>query len=68
MDKIRTPDERFIDLVDWPFEPRYVNLDEDLRVHYVDEGTGPTVLHLHCAPTWGYLSRNMIPALVDSGC
>ena len=44
MDKIRTPDERFKDLVDWPFEPRYVNLDEDLRVHYVDEGTGPTVL------------------------
>ena len=68
MDKIRTPDERFLDLVDWPFEPRYVNLDEDLRVHYVDEGTGPTVLLLHGEPTWGYLYRKMIPALVDSGC
>ena len=37
MDKIRTPDERFKDLVDWPFEPRYVNLDEDLRARHVDD-------------------------------
>ena len=68
MDKLRTPDERFHGLADWPFEPRYVNLDGDLRVHYIDEGTGPTVLLLHGEPTWGYLYRKMIPALVDSGC
>ncbi|MDP7068319.1 MAG: haloalkane dehalogenase [Acidimicrobiales bacterium] len=68
MDKLRTSDERFENLVDWPFEPRYVNLDDDLRVHYVDEGTGPTVLLLHGEPTWGYLYRKMIPGLVDSGC
>ena len=37
MEKLRTPDERFNDLVDWPFEPRYVNLESDLRVHYIDE-------------------------------
>ena len=31
MDKLRTPDERFHGLADWPFEPCYVNLDGDLR-------------------------------------
>ena len=53
MEKLRTPDERFNDLADWPFEPCYVNLESDLRVHYVDEGTGPTVLLLHGETTWG---------------
>ena len=61
MEKLRTPDERFENLVDWPFEPRYVNIDGELRVHYIDEGTGPTVLLLHGEPTWGYLYRKMIP-------
>ncbi len=68
MEKLRTPDERFENLVDWPFEPRYVNIDGELRVHYIDEGTGPTVLLLHGEPTWGYLYRKMIPTLVNSGC
>ena len=68
MEKLRTPDERFENLVDWPFEPRYVNIDGELRVHYIDEGTGPTVVLLHGEPTWGYLYRKMIPTLVNSGC
>ncbi|MED5551482.1 MAG: haloalkane dehalogenase [Actinomycetota bacterium] len=65
---LRTPDERFESLLEWPFEPHYVTLNEGLRVHYVDEGTGPTVLLLHGEPTWGYLYRKMIPGLVHSGC
>jgi len=65
---LRTPDERFASLTDWPFEPRYVTISEGLRVHYVDEGTGPTVLLLHGEPTWAYLYRKMIPELVRSGC
>ena len=24
---VRTPDEAFADLVDWPFEPKYVEVD-----------------------------------------
>ena len=35
----RTPDERFADLDDFPFEPHYIEID-GLRMHYVDEGTG----------------------------
>ena len=40
---------------------------EGLRMHYVDEGSGPPVLLLHGEPTWSYLWRNLIPPLVDAG-
>lgn len=69
---VRTPDERFSDLEDWPFEPRY--LDglpgfENLRLHYIDEGPGdgPVALCLHGEPTWAYLYRKMIPGLLEAG-
>ena len=44
---IRTPDERFATLPDWPYEPRYVDID-GLRMAYVDEGPrdGSTLLLL----------------------
>jgi haloalkane dehalogenase len=32
-------------------------------MHYVDEGSGTTVLLLHGNPTWSYLYRNIIKAL-----
>lgn len=67
---MRTSDDRFDGLPDWPYEPRYVTISDDLRVHYVAEGPedGPTVLLTHGEPTWGYLYRKMIPGLVDAGC
>ena len=70
---LRTPDSRFDGLADWPFEPRYVEIDgpdgERLRVHYVDEGPrdGAPVLLMHGEPTWSYLYRNIIPALAAKG-
>ncbi|MCY3860653.1 MAG: haloalkane dehalogenase [bacterium] len=70
---IRTPEERFGGIDDYPYEPRYVNID-DLRMAYVmaePEGAGDgtaTILLLHGEPTWGYLYRKMIPPLVESGC
>ncbi|MEM9863923.1 MAG: haloalkane dehalogenase [Myxococcota bacterium] len=65
---VRTPDECFEALPDWPYEPEYVELD-GLRQAYVDEGPadGPVVLLLHGQPTWSYLYRHMIPVLVDAG-
>ena len=60
MNILRTPDERFTNLTDFPFEPRYVEID-GLRLHYVDEGKGEIVLCLHGEPTWSYLYRKMIP-------
>ncbi|MCP4317462.1 MAG: haloalkane dehalogenase [Hyphomicrobiales bacterium] len=70
---LRTPDERFANLPDYPFSPNYVDLDGGdlgtLRMHYVDEGAsdGPVVLLLHGEPTWSFLYRKMIPPLADAG-
>ena len=69
---VRTPEERFDVASDYPYEPRYLDVD-GLRMAYVvvepgDVGdeTG-TVLLLHGEPTWGYLYRKMIPPLVAGG-
>ena len=71
MKALRTPDDRFRDLPDYPFAPNYV---EDLpgydglRVHYVDESEGNrTFLCLHGQPTWSYLYRKMIPVFAREG-
>ena len=71
---LRTPDERFQGLADWPFAPHYATVvDADgtaLRLHYVDEGPrdGPVVLLMHGEPSWAYLYRGIIPALTARGC
>jgi haloalkane dehalogenase len=62
----RTPDERFEALPDFPFEPRYLELD-GLRVARVDEGEGAPVLFLHGEPTWSFLWRKVIPPVRDAG-
>lgn len=71
MDIVRTPDERFEGLKDYPFAPEYVSIDSgdgtELRMHYVDEGEGDVILCLHGQPSWSYLYRKMIPILVDAG-
>lgn len=65
---LRTPDNRFENLKDYPFSPHYVEVG-GLRMHYVDEGEkhAATVLMLHGEPTWSYLYRNIIPPVVDAG-
>jgi haloalkane dehalogenase len=69
MDVLRTPDERFADLPDFPYEPRYVEVDGGLRVGYVEDGPadGETVLLLHGEPSWSFLYRRMIPVLAAAG-
>lgn len=66
---LRTPDERFDGLLDYPFEPHYVEVAGELRMHYVDEGprSGPVVVLLHGEPSWSYLYRQMIGPLVSAG-
>lgn len=68
MQTLRTPDERFANLPDFPFEPRYVEVD-GLRIHFLDEGpraADPVVL-FHGEPSWCFLYRKMIPPLVAAG-
>lgn len=73
MRALRTPDERFDALPDYPFLPRYVEVSttegDRLRMHYVDEGPreAAPVLLLHGEPTWSYLYRKMIPIFAQAG-
>ena len=70
---LRTPEERFGDLPNFPYAARYID-DlkgfEGLRLHYVDEGprdADHVFLCLHGEPTWSYLYRKMIPVFTASG-
>jgi len=75
MQLLRTPDERFADLPGFDLEPRYVDVpDPDggpdpIRVATYTAGPAgaPTVLLLHGEPTWSYLYRHVIDALVAGG-
>ena len=74
---LRTPEDRFTDLPDFPWSPRYIDdLSgyEALRCAVIDEGARPdaqgaqpTFLCLHGEPTWSYLYRRMIPVFLASG-
>jgi acyl-CoA synthetase (AMP-forming)/AMP-acid ligase II/pimeloyl-ACP methyl ester carboxylesterase len=48
-----------------PFQSRFVTVAGH-RMHYLDEGSGPTVLLLHGNPTWCFFYRNVIRELKDS--
>ncbi|MGC1401747.1 MAG: haloalkane dehalogenase [Thermodesulfobacteriota bacterium] len=63
---LRTPEERFTDLPDFPYDPHYAKI-EGLRLAYVEQGQGDPILMLHGEPTWGYLYRHMIPSLAEMG-
>ena len=73
IEALRTPDERFRALRDYPFKPNYVDVPDtqggELRIHMIDEGPSdaPPVLLMHGEPSWSYLYRTMIPVLVGAG-
>jgi haloalkane dehalogenase len=47
-----------------PYESHWIDVDGH-EVHYLDVGTGPTLLMLHGNPTWSFLYRRMIAGLSD---
>ena len=63
---LRTPEERFADLPDFAYEPKYIEV-EGLRMAYVEAGTGDPLLLLHGELSWGYSYRHVIPALAKVG-
>ena len=73
MQLLRTPDERFVDLPEFGYAPRYCEIDDDeggqLRVAWVQDGPDDAdpVLMLHGEPSWSFLYRRMIPILVAAG-
>ena len=46
----------------YPFEGRYFSRGPH-RLHYLDEGDGPTVVMVHGNPSWSFYYRNVVKAL-----
>jgi haloalkane dehalogenase len=73
MNTLRTPEECFAALPDFPYEPNYTVVpDQDggsLRIAWVEAGPadGEPVLLLHGEPSWSFLYRTMIPRLAAAG-
>jgi pimeloyl-ACP methyl ester carboxylesterase len=45
---------------------KFVDLPSGARVHYIDVGTGPTILFLHGNPSWSFQWRDLIGGLRSS--
>jgi haloalkane dehalogenase len=65
-DAVRTPEEAFGDLPDFPFGAHYREVD-GLRLAHLDEGDGAPVVFVHGEPTWSFLWRTVIPPVRDAG-
>lgn len=65
---LRTPDNAFDKLADYPFAPHYLEIG-GMRMHYIDEGKeyNQTIFLLHGQPSWSYLYRHMVPLFVSAG-
>ena len=68
MKVLHTPADRFTDLPDFGYPPRYADVG-DLRLAFVEAGPadGEPVLLLHGEPSWSFLYRKVMPVLADAG-
>ncbi len=74
MELLRTPDDRFKNLPDYPFKAHYLTIndrseDVGIRIHYIDEGDSGSqvVLMLHGEPSWSFLYRKMVKPFTTAG-
>jgi haloalkane dehalogenase len=73
MQTLRTPDDRFADLLDFDFEPSYAEIPDGdggaLRIAWVEAGPadGEVILLLHGEPSWSFLYRKMMRVLTAAG-
>jgi haloalkane dehalogenase len=65
---VRTPEDRFADVPDFAYVPRYVDVG-GLRLAYVEAGPsdGEPVLLLHGEPSWSFLYRTVMAVLAEAG-
>lgn len=54
--------QSWVDSKLYPFKNKYQSLEAG-KMHYVDEGTGETILFVHGTPTWSFLYRDFISEL-----
>jgi haloalkane dehalogenase len=52
----------WVDAELYPFESRFIDIDGH-HIHYIDEGSGPTLLFLHGNPTWSFDYSKVIVSL-----
>ncbi|MFI7448238.1 haloalkane dehalogenase [Nonomuraea sp. NPDC049714] len=66
---LRTPEERFASLPGFPYEPRYAEVPDGLRMAYVEAGPadGEPVVLLHGEPSWSFLYRDVMRELAAAG-
>lgn len=58
-------DFRWLDKSEYPFQSNYINID-GRKLHYIDEGSGETILFVHGTPSWSFDYRNVIRNLRTS--
>jgi haloalkane dehalogenase len=65
---LRTPEDRFAGLPDFPYPPRYADAG-GVRLGYVEAGPpdGEPVLLLHGEPSWSFLYRHVMAVLAGAG-
>ncbi len=47
----------------YPFESRFFETPDGQRMHYIDEGSGPTIVFVHGNPSWSFEFRHLIANL-----
>ena len=73
MHALRTPEDRFAAVPDFPYPPRYVDVSSGdggvLRMAYVEAGPAdaPVVLALHGEPSWSFLYRKVMRVVAAGG-
>jgi haloalkane dehalogenase len=73
MQILRTPEQRFAALPDFPFAPSYTDINDrtgaTLRVAAIDEGPrkAAPILLMHGEPTWSFLYRKIALRLLQAG-
>jgi haloalkane dehalogenase len=56
------PRPQWLDEQLYPFQSRFVQVDGN-HLHYIDEGSGPTLFFLHPVIGWSFIYRDMIKEL-----
>jgi pimeloyl-ACP methyl ester carboxylesterase len=54
--------KHWLDKTEYPFTSNYSDIN-GLKLHYIDEGQGETVLFVHGTPSWSFEYRNIIKNL-----
>ncbi|MEC8190031.1 MAG: alpha/beta fold hydrolase [Verrucomicrobiota bacterium] len=52
---------------EYPFTGNLMDLPSGVKMHYLDEGSGPVLLMLHGNPTWSFYYRGLVNKMVYAG-